>query len=77
MRAGGENQKFDFSEKPNFCTGQDEGEMTIFTAKGQRGKEAERQRSRGNYLRFASSHLCLFAVKNSTIRLITTEKSNF
>jgi hypothetical protein len=37
------------------CTGQDEGKMTIFTAKGRRGKEAEAKKQR------ELSFLCLFA----------------
>ena len=47
----------------DFCTGQDDGEMTIFTAKAQRSKEAE-----GSLF---SLPLCS---KSSTISLITTEK---
>jgi hypothetical protein len=45
--------------------------MTIFTAKVQRGKEAE------GTLYFVSLHLCRFAVKNFTITLITTKSKSF
>ncbi len=43
--------------------------MMIFTAQGQRGKEAEGIHFSLPLRTFASSHLCLFAVKNSIIRL--------
>jgi hypothetical protein len=52
----------DTKKSKSFCTDQDEGEMTIFTAKVQRGKEAE------GTLYFVSLHLCRFAVKNLLAR---------
>jgi hypothetical protein len=57
----------------DFCAGQDEGEMTIFTAKMQRCKEAKKQ-GKVFFCLFAPLPLCS---KSSTISLIITDCADF
>jgi hypothetical protein len=54
------------------ASGRNDDQGHIFHCKG-----TKRQRRRGISLPFASLHLCRFAVKNSTISLITTKNLRF